>query len=1131
MTGITPHDQATRDRIAHSLGENLFVEAGAGTGKTTALVARMVSLVVDEEVPVEEIVAITFTEKAAAELGDRFRRELEEVARHDVNQERRRLADLALADVDLAALTTLHGFARRLLTDHPLEAGLPPGFEVLNEVAGQLAFEDRWAELHHRLLADDGLERTILLADALRIRLSHLRDLAEKLDDQWDLLGDPDPDDAPAAPPDLDPTDIAKILGHLDQAVALDRDDIDDGDKLRVKLNRMRAARLALGRAADELEVIRVLADKDHRGSLGANVSNKDVWGSTKADIVAEAKDAALLWDGIVRATAEPVLRRLVDELVLATLEMANERRRAGNLTFHDLLVLARDLLADPDEGPSVRAALHGHYGRLLLDEFQDTDPLQLEIALLLADPTTSPDRGLDEFAPTPGSLFLVGDPKQSIYRFRRADISLYLEAQRSLPATLLALTENFRTTVPIVEWVNAVFGHLIETTGTTSHTDLVQPDYVPLVGRRPAATVGPAVTVLGRDPHGKEMKAPVLQRREAADVADAITTAVADHWQVEDEHGAWRDCGFADIAVLLPTKTSLPALETALEAAGIPYRAESSSMLFATPQIRNLLMVLRAVDDPTDDLAVVAALRTPYLGCGDDDLARWRVHHGGTWNHQTRQPVGDPSVAVVADGLAWLGAVHRLRHHLGPSGVLERLVRDRRVLQVAFGEARPRDAWRRVRLLADRARLFDEAGGGSLRGFVDWCLSLADDGSRVAETVLPEVDDDAVRILTIHGAKGLEFPITVLSGMSTKLPRADRDSQLLLDAHGGSEVRIREDIETTGFDGLHDVDRRFRDAESIRLLYVAATRARDHLVVSLHRAADAGTSDRAGPGRLLARAISQLDGPAGETARGADLVPTTGDLPDPPTPSRRSLPDRPTWLADRERAMDRAARPSTVSATAIATHAAGAPDEDRARPGEVGRHGTGVGRAVHGALEVLDFTTDDPSATVREQAIAEGLLGDLRTIDALVRAGLASDSVRAAADSRHWRELYVAAPVDDRPDAPVVEGYVDLAYLEEDPAGSPGDGRAGPGLVVVDYKTDAVADDAERAAKAARYRLQGATYALAAERATGLPVRRVVLCFLAVDGATDVEVDDLPAAMAEVAAVARELSGRSTGT
>ena len=115
MTGTTPHDQATRDRIAHSLGENLFVEAGAGTGKTTALVARMVSLVVDEEVPVEEIVAITFTEKAAAELGDRFRRELEEVARHDVDQERRWLADLALADVDLAALTTLHGFARRLL--------------------------------------------------------------------------------------------------------------------------------------------------------------------------------------------------------------------------------------------------------------------------------------------------------------------------------------------------------------------------------------------------------------------------------------------------------------------------------------------------------------------------------------------------------------------------------------------------------------------------------------------------------------------------------------------------------------------------------------------------------------------------------------------------------------------------------------------------------------------------------------------------------------------------------------------------------------------------------------------------------------------------------------------------------
>ena len=1116
MTGPVPGDQAPRDRIARSLDENLFVEAGAGTGKTTALVGRMVALVVDEGIAVEEIAAITFTEKAAAELADGFRRSLEDVARHDGDPDRRRRAEVALADVDLASLTTLHGFARRLLGDHPLEAGLPPGFDLLDEVSSHLGFDDRWADLQHRLLDDDDLARTVLLADAMRIRPHHLRELARTLDDRWDLLGDHPP------PPEPDSVDVAGILGHMDEALALDRDDVDEDDKLRIRLTRIRDAQTALGGAVDEADTVRVLADDDHRKSLNAGGDgNKQVWGDDKAAIVEAAYAARDLWDALLRATAGAVLRRLLADLVAATLEAAAERRHAGTLVFHDLLVIARDLLADPIVGDAVRTSLHERYRRVLLDEFQDTDPLQLELALLLTDPDSPVHPSFDpgDFSPDPGSLFLVGDPKQSIYRFRRADVALYLRARRTLDSTLVALTENFRTTVPIIDWVNAVFAHLIGTGPPldTAASHLVQPGYVPLVGRRPAAANGPSVTLLGRHAHGDEIDAAGLRDLEATDVAAAIATAVVDRWTVEGTDGRQRPCGFGDIAILLPTRTSLPALEAALEAAGIPYRAESSSMLFATPQVRDLLMVLRAIDDPTDDLAVVAALRTPYLGCGDDDLARWRVHHGGTWNHQADQPDGDSTVEVVASGLAWMGGLHRWRHHLGPSGILERLIHDRRVFQVAYGETRPRDAWRRARLLSDRARAYAEVGGGSLRGFVDWCLAQADAKGRVAETVLPEVDDDAVRILTIHGAKGLEFPITILSGMSTQTARTDSGVQLLLDADGSAEVSIREGIQTCGFRDAHGVDQRFKDAETIRLLYVAATRARDHLVVSVHRDTDVDPDKpgRPGPGRLLAGALVEV----GRAAVDVDLSPTGGVLPATGAPSGRGLPDRQTWMAERDDALEAAARPRTVSATAIAAYGADqTTDEDRSRPGEVGRHGTGVGRAVHGALELLDFTTTDPSDIVREQAITEGLLGDLRTIDSLVRAGLETDSVRRATITRHWRELYVAAPVDDADDAPVVEGYIDLAFLEDD--------DLHPGLVIVDYKTDAVADDADRAVKARRYRLQGAAYAVAAQRATGLPVRRVLLCFLATDGATEVEVDDLAGAMDEVASIARDLAG-----
>ena len=201
----------------------------------------------------------------------------------------------------------------------------------------------------------------------------------------------------------------------------------------------------------------------------------------------------------------------------------------------------------------------------------------------------------------------------------------------------------------------------------------------------------------------------------------------------------------------------------------------------------------------------------------------------------------------------------------------LERLIDDRRVLQIALGETRPRDAWRRVRLLSDRARAFTDASSGSLRGFVDWCLAQADEKGRVAETVLPEVDDAAVRILTIHGAKGLEFPITILSGMSTATARSDRGVYLLVDSAGSVEVSVRAGIETPGFQTAHEIDRRFQDAEAIRLLYVAATRARDHLIVSVHRAIniDPEKPGRPGPSRLLAQALGEV----GRAARDLSLI------------------------------------------------------------------------------------------------------------------------------------------------------------------------------------------------------------------------------------------------------------------
>ena len=1101
-----PADQSARDAISSRLDDNLFVEAGAGTGKTTALVGRMVALVLNGQMPVESIVAITFTELAATELRDRFRQALEDRSGTETDEHLLQLLELALVDLDLAPISTLHGFARRLLAEHPLEAGLPPAFDLLDEVSSRLAFDDRWSDLRIRLLDDPDLSHTLLLAADLDITLDHLRQLAARLDDRWDLL-----DPGLVAPPE--PTvDLGPLIEALDAITVHGRPDLPPEDRLQMRLNRVSGLRRDLAGTTDDFDRLEMLRTKALRSIIAfGNAGSASVWGETKDEVMEAKEDALLAWDATLVDVADQVLRRLLHELVIGARSAAAERRHTGTLTFHDLLVNARNLLADPVTGPPVRAALHARYGAVLLDEFQDTDPVQLDLALMIADPVSPPGSPLDQVSPSGGSIFVVGDPKQSIYRFRRADIALYLRARHSLPADAITLTRNFRTTVGVLDWINAVFGCLIQ-------AGQGQPGYVPLEGHRPCASTGPAVTLLGSAAHG-ELSAGELRVLEASDVAAAITTAVADGWTVEDRDGTERACRFSDIAVLIPSRTSLTDLEDALDDASVPYRAESSSLLFGTTEVRDLLMVLRAIDDPSDDLAIVHALRTPYMGCGDDDLARWRVHHGGSWNHQADAPAAVPPGDPVASGLAWLGEVHRTRHHEGPSAILERLIVDRRVLELATATPRPREVWRRARLLADRARAFAEADGGSIRAFADWSLQQAEDGSRVTETVLPELDDDAVRILTIHGSKGLEFPITIVSGLSGGGNPGGSGLDLIFPDGGVPEVRIRKAQATNGHAAAAAVNGDFDRAERLRLLYVAATRARDHLVVSLHRTEDVDPYDKpesgATPARQLASAISSL----GTDVPAADLLTTTSRaLPVPISPEPRMRQDRDSWTANRQAAIHAASGHQTLAATRIAAHAAPDVPVDRARPGEAGRHGTAIGRAVHGALEHAPFDDADVSALAREHAINEGVADEAPLVGSLIRAALASDVVRAAAGSRHWRELYVAAPLVDDPDSPVVEGFIDLAYLD----GRPDE----PGLTIVDYKTDAVVDAADRIAKASRYRLQGATYALAAERSTGLTVQRVVFCFLSGDGSVEVDIEDLPAAMAEVTDAVRDMTG-----
>jgi len=934
-------DQSQRDRIATDLDHTLFVTAGAGSGKTKSLVDRVTALVLDGGVDIGAIAAITFTERAAAELADRVRHAFEAVV--DKPGERgpagAAAAAAALQGLDSAAIGTLHAFAQRLLRENPLEADLPPRIEVLDEIESEVAFEARWSafarEMFERALDDDSLKEAILVALAGRVTIPHLRDFAVILGDNWDRVAARRSlaHLSPVHPP-LDEADVDRLLSDLGEAVA-PLASAPAGDTLTNRLQEFSLFLEQLGSATDDAERVEALLEMPkHKVS---RCGKADSWGGTapcdevRTRMVGVGERLEAWRDSLIAAAVD----RLIEELGRFTMDSVEQRRSEGRLEFHDLLVLARRLLTQGPQAADVRRRLQGRYQRLLLDEFQDTDPIQVELAVgIAADPEAPwPVGGTwQELDVPPGRLFFVGDPKQSVYRFRRADIQLYLQAQERFGSDLVTLSANFRTVAPVLDWLNRVFGDLIQPVAGS------QPAFQPLIATRAAPDdAGPSVTVLGAQVHPGKPSADAMRRFEAADVAAVVRTAVDDGWLVED-HGAPRPARLSDIAVLLPTRTSLEQLEAALDAAGLPFRAEASSLVYSTREVRDLLAVARAVDDPTDELSIVTALRSAAFGCSDRDLFEYAVTLGGRWDHQHRRlgqswrPPADadpelpqgrplPQDHPVVMGLRYLRRLHRERVWLTPSELLDRIIRDRRLFELGVSRGRARDVWRRLRFVADQARAWSAADGGSLREYLAWAAGQGEE-DRVTESVLPETDDDAVRILTIHAAKGLEFPITVVSG-ATIAPQGSRDSVRVAWTVDRLGYRIAGRVQTADFDGLVATEKDLELHERLRLLYVACTRARDHLVVSLHRH-ERDTGARQANGTILAAATEAVDHwvfpPALEPAVATTSTRVTGTA-EGATPQAVAewTAAMARWRAQHDHSLATSAAVRTWSATALA--------------------------------------------------------------------------------------------------------------------------------------------------------------------------------------------------------------------
>lgn len=1070
----TPIDQKQRSTIREQFDKTLFVEAGAGTGKTTALVARVVHMVATGHLgSMTQLAAISFTENAAAELRNRIRESLQPdkdglYAKHAYSeQERERLAR-GLADLDDAVITTLHGFASRILSEASLEAGLPPGFTVAEGRGTSREAQRAWEDFKDQLLDDAAIRDHLLCGLALGFKIDDLRTLAGALGSSWDRLLS-----RPLKRQPLPAIDVTGVVNHLLSALKDEDSWPDDalGAHLRGTIKPLVAELESLDHPLDLLEAL------EGAGQISCGQGRKDDWqraGLDKSTVGTMLKVAEAAAAEIVDAVGAAVTETLAATVQDWVLSQAERRRDVGSLEYHDLLVLARDVLRND---PEVRRRLHDKWSVLLIDEFQDTDPLQVEIACLLAGNCGDDAGEWQSITVDEGRLFFVGDAKQSIYRFRRADVDIFNAVGKKYEPNKTQLQVNFRSVPGVLKAANAAFSVLIggdESSGIS---------YADLQEDRAGAGPDSPVLLLGGAQDGS---ASVLRQRESAHLADVIGRAKGS-WTIGHDGAV---ASYKDMAILLPTRTSLPTLERALQARGVPYRIESRSLVWSTDAVRGLVAILQAIDDPANEVALLAALRNPGLACSDQDLVSWRAA-GGYWSLFASLPEGLDPEHPIAAALATLRGWHEQRWWLPVNQLVEAVVRELRLVELTASQRRPRDHWRRLRFLVDQARSWCDQGGSGLGSFVDWTVQQMEDDADVLETVVPEPDDDAVRILTIHGAKGLEFPITLVAGLGTGGARTGR----VLWTDAGPEVQFKAGkLQTAGWVDAAGNDKEQSRREAVRLLYVAVTRAMDHLVLGCyHKVAKTPTA-----AEQLWRLLSVDDLAGLEVGVPAESSQADAGLP----PGALELPDRVAFRDQRSALLEEVRQRVATSPTALTVAAAAVeevaveevavepdkpadeeapPDPEPGRPAVVRRRsgrGAAIGTATHRVLELIGDlwypAEGEISALARLASAEEGIPEMQADIEGRVRSALAAEPlVRAlAGDGRPLSEVFLVVRDGER----FLEGYIDLLVA------------ASEGLTILDYKTDRAITEVEIEAKRQRYAPQLAAYGRAVEHVVGRP-------------------------------------------
>ena len=1118
-------DELDRQRAIKTFDRNLVVTAGAGTGKTTLLVDRLTHLLLRNPNPlrITEIVALTFTNKAANEMKQRLRDQLQSYLEVDLKtapsdgiQERRQrevetLIQLyqlskdevdarvheALHNLERADIGTIHSFAATLLRLYPLEAGVDPQFEEDEGKQFDRVFDEHWD-----LWLDQELTLGSRHADDWRkvlkqLNLQQIKELAKSMCWETVELKRAEPNPKQSAP-----VLHSWLQGLLASAASLAERHPED----RVNEELIRAAQELIqeyvktgGLAGTSLADQKVYV-LEH--SINRNTKN---WSESDVE---EAQDLLRAARGLCKIDAG--LTELIWKLLVPYVERFRETFvHQGSVSFDGLLIRARNLVRDHMR---VREELKRQYRTILIDEFQDTDPIQYEILLYLAEQAGHSARDWRKVKLTPGKVFVVGDPKQSIYAFRRADIEAYLEvvekiikAQNGLECSL---TTNFRSVGPIVDVVNGVFSSLIQAQNG------LQPPYIgihPAPQRSLSSGSGNGINLLPKvlvrkiaTPPG-EMNAEKARRLEGESLAAWLQDDLLDKAGFIDAKGDLVTVQPKDVAILFRKLTDIYDYLEPLRRRGIRYVVEGERHFYAAKEIIDAVNVLRSVDNPHDRLALVGVLRSPLGGMTDQNI--YHLHCRNLLDYRkVEQLRGADFPSTLVELYRTLTRLHDDCRTLPVGDAVSHIYATLPLKLLAACYFHGEQAVANLEKLRQQAELLGREEGlmtfkGAIRQLQDRVLNVKEEG----ESVLAEENVDAVRIMSIHKSKGLEFPIVILAGCHTGTDgRQNRTAEALSDWSSGlTGIRVGPFTDLAGL-YISEKNRLRAKEEQKRVLYVAMTRPREHLVISCGPSLQRSTGsfqdilDEALQDQIGNAAQSTLveigHGKLEVTIVEASLTaPGRAKNKKPTTEKKRNWqPYLDTW-EQRRKAYESAHRTRVFVTPTLLKQQEEELTEATMQTPRLARDRTPsmlIGELTHRFLEGWDFTQGGenfadgletlldqwlPEEFRRERARIQGDMTEIFTcfFGSEIYSELARSQILG-------REVPLLMPWDSQ----IMEGVIDLIYEHN-------------GLLyLADYKTDRI-DRGELTQSAERYRRQARVYSRAAQESLSREVAGFKVIFL----------------------------------